>query len=115
MRFVKLTILKILPEQGDLRCVAGQFIGGLQNHGKTAQLRVVHDGPESIQPKRTVPQTFVPVFMAFERIFGVIQIQGIKPVKADHPVKFRQNAAKIKYHAAHGGPVLFRRGWPPVG
>ena len=35
------------------------------------------------------------VFVAGKGVLAVVQVQGVQPIKADHPVKFRQHAVQV--------------------
>ena len=53
-----------LPQHGDLRLIAGQFVGGLQDHGLVLQQRMIHDPFKGFHAEMALADTFVTVFMA---------------------------------------------------
>ena len=56
---------------------------------------MIHNAAEGFQPQAALSQTFVAVFVAGKGVLAVVQVQGVQPVKADHPVKFRQYAVQV--------------------
>ena len=85
------------PQQSDLRGIARQFIGCLQNHGFVPEHRMIHNAAEGLQTQAALTQACVAILMAAERIFRVVDVQCLQPVKANDPVEFRQYTVQVIY------------------
>jgi len=66
------------------------------------QRRMVDHFAKSLNPQISVPYGLVPVFMAFKRIFGVVEVYGLKSFQSYNFVKMFQHPVQVVYNIIAG-------------
>ena len=68
--------------------------------------RMVHNPLDCFQAQIALAQTGMPVFMASQGIFRIIQMQSMQLVQAYDPVKLHKNTVQIIYDVVAAVPDM---------
>ena len=88
-------LFRLFSHQGNLFCIARQFVGRLQTEGQMFQRRMPHHAGQRLQTDFSFADAGMPILSGAQRVLAVIQVNRLQSMQTQNTVKLLQHTVQI--------------------